>query len=160
MESTQNIDCLRWQLVVLKDLLDKSKDSLLVKISLENRINDIMDEIKQIENSEMNQIVNQTSDIQIKTLESCKTHADESRAKIKANIERCMKEFNIDVIPAGDFQFGVSLLESENPYDNIDNIISQFHNCMMTAWRSQLELMALKGEIANVVQTKIKIIDK
>ena len=95
-----------------------------------------------------------------KTLESCVQHAAASRNKIKRVIQKNMVNRGIKRLPVSDLQFGITILDSDNPYDIIDNMISEFNNCMMTAWSDHIELLSLKNKLLIAQEAEITIINE
>lgn len=82
--------------------------------------------------------------INVTTLEDCKRHAAESRDNIKAQIISDLKKFGITEIPATDMQYGLFINGGANPYEDMDNMIAQFNNSMLTSWKAFIELLSIK----------------
>lgn len=97
--------------------------------------------------------------ITVKTLEDCKRHAASSRDNIKAQILRDLKKYGINEIPVTDMQYGLFINGESNPYEDMDNMIAQFNNSMLTSWKCFIELMSIKQNQIMAKDTEFELLE-
>lgn len=92
------------------------------------------------------------------SLEDCKKMASFCSEKVKAKIQKEMQKKGVESLPLSDMQWGVSILGMANPYDEMKNMIAQFNNCMLDAWKFYIELVSLQQNTMDVENTDYEVI--